>query len=355
MKILLLGGTGAMGTALAGILAQTDHVVHITSRFAHEDFKNIHYIVGNAKNDDFLFPLMEENQYDAVVDFMVYSTDTFENRVHRFLNLVGQYVFLSSSRVYAESTVPITEKSPRLLDACTDEEYLCTDEYALAKARQENLLFNSGKNNWTIIRPYITYNTERLQLGVFEKEQWLYRALQGKTIVFSKDIADCTSTLTYGVDVACGISRIIGNPKAYGKAVHFVSPHAMKWSEMLEVYQNVIEDIMGKRPKVKYIENNAAILKYLNPYQVKYDRLYDRVFDNTLAKEIVGEEIDYTTFELGAKRVLQEFIERKPVFSRINRRFEAQLDAIAGDRPVIKDVPGFKLKLKYLYWRYIKK
>ena len=85
---------------------------------------------------------------------------------------------------YANENGRITEKSKRLLDVCTDEEYLKTDEYALTKVRQENILLSSGKKNWTIIRPYITYNVERLQLGVYEKENWLYRALHGRSIVF---------------------------------------------------------------------------------------------------------------------------------------------------------------------------
>lgn len=53
---------------------------------------------------------------------------------------------------------------------CRDEDYIKTDEYALQKARQENILLGSKYKNWTIIRPYITYNKERLQLGVLEKK-----------------------------------------------------------------------------------------------------------------------------------------------------------------------------------------
>ena len=73
--------------------------------------------------------------------------------------------------MYADST-PITEETPRLLDVCKDADYLKTDEYALAKAREENILFCSGKKKRTIIHPYITYNTERLQLGAIEKDIW---------------------------------------------------------------------------------------------------------------------------------------------------------------------------------------
>ncbi len=67
--------------------------------------------------------------------------------------------------------------SPRLVDVCTDPEYLSIDEYGMAKGREENLLRETGRTNWTIIRPYITYNSNRIQLGVYEKENWLRRAL----------------------------------------------------------------------------------------------------------------------------------------------------------------------------------
>ena len=66
------------------------------------------------------------------------------------------------------------------MDLTKDEQYLATNEYALAKAREENVLTESGFNNFTIIRPYITYYNNRLQLGIFEKEIWLQRALDGK-------------------------------------------------------------------------------------------------------------------------------------------------------------------------------
>ena len=58
----------------------------------------------------------------------------------------------------------------------------------LTKALQENLLRASGYKNWTIVRPYITFSDIRLQLGVYEKEQWLYRALQGRAIVSRKTL-----------------------------------------------------------------------------------------------------------------------------------------------------------------------
>ena len=98
--------------------------------------------------------------------------------------------------VYADSKTLITEESPRLLDVCKDRSYLKTDEYALAKAREENILLESMQKNWTIIRPYITYNVERLQLGAIEKDIWLHRALHDRSIPLPKDVATHQTTMT---------------------------------------------------------------------------------------------------------------------------------------------------------------
>ena len=162
---------------------------------------------------------------------MVYTTAGFKERVNYLLDATTQYVFLSSARVYADSEQPITETSPRLLDISQDEEFLSTDEYSLSKARQEDILRNSGRNNWTIIRPYITYSENRLQLGVLEKEEWLYRAIHGRTIVFSIDINTKLTTLTYGLDVAKGITAIIGKPNTLGGIFHITLEESITWSE----------------------------------------------------------------------------------------------------------------------------
>ena len=102
---------------------------------------------------------------------MAYSTQEFSKKVELFLDSTDQYFFLSSSRVYAASNEPLTEDSPRLLDVCTDETYLATDEYALAKARQENILLTTNKKNWTIIRPYKTYNNKKMQNSLLDDGQ----------------------------------------------------------------------------------------------------------------------------------------------------------------------------------------
>lgn len=240
MKVLLLGGTGAMGSHLATLLANDATDVAVTSRNRSGISGAVRYLGGDAHDMDFLAGVLSE-PWDAIVDFMVYNTPAFGNRLRTLLGATAQYVFISSARVYAKSASPLIEDSPRLLDVSTDKAFLATDEYALTKARQEDLLRQSDRSNWTIIRPYITYSEARLQLGVLEKEDWLYRALKGKAIVFSSDIARKHTTLTYGRDVSRGIRAIIGQSGALGEAFHITADDAIGWDKAMSVYLDVLE------------------------------------------------------------------------------------------------------------------
>ena len=345
MKILVLGGTGAMGIPLVQMLKKSGHEVYVTSRRSIASDGNLHYIQGNAKDNDFLTALLQQD-YDAIVDFMIYSSKELESRLSSLLSHTKQYVFFSSCRVYAASDAPITEASPRLLDVCKDLTYLQTDEYALAKARQENLIMANGKNNWTIIRPYITYNDQRLQLGVFEKENWLYRAIHGRTIVFPKDIAEKKTTLTYGPDVAAIVAALIGNTKAFGQVFHIVNPEATTWEYILQLYLDKIEQKTGRRPKVNLIESSLELQKLCNPWQIRYDRLFDRIFDSSKVS-LICPGYHYMSMKEGLGKCMENFLDH-PVWLGINWNFEAWADGQSKEFATLNEMEGIRCKAGYI-------
>ena len=126
MKILLLGGSGAMGIHLTKLLSDDGYEVFITSRSPRESIGNKHYLLGNAQELIFLQSILQK-KWDVIIDFMIYTTISFEERVNLLLNSTLHYVFLSSSRVYSGVNHLITEKTP-LLKATP--EGLCIHELA---------------------------------------------------------------------------------------------------------------------------------------------------------------------------------------------------------------------------------
>ena len=347
MNILILGGTGAMGVHLVDMLSNNaENDIFVTTRKNRtSDKKNVSYIVGDAHNRDFISSIIAHGDWDVIVDFMVYCTEEFKERVDVFLSSCKQYVFLSSSRVYAESKEPITENSPRLLDVCKDSEFLATDEYALTKARQENILFENERKNWTIIRPYITYSENRLQLGVFEKEIWLFAALNCKALVFSKDVANHTTTLTYGFDVARGIAAIIGKKEAFGEAFHITGNNAIQWQKVFEIYAATLRKNGIEIQEIIKDRNFRLENKYAK-YQLIYDRYFDRIFDNSK----IARFIDVSSFakpELKLSSCLEDFLKIKSFnYIGVQEIFNLLKDT-SYTLPISK-IPTAKQKIKYI-------
>lgn len=350
MKILIMGGTGAIGSSLVKILSICNDVF-VTSRYFHKNDHNISYIQGDAKDENFLDSILEQH-FDVIVDFMVYRTVEFEYRMKKLLDNSKQYVFISSSRCYANSDNPIVESSDRLLDVVEDDEYLQTDDYALAKAREEDLLRNSGNKNWTIIRPYITYNAHRLQLGCYEKEYWLYRVLQNKTLVIPEDIADSVTTITFGQDVANCIAKLIGNNKALGECFTVATQESHTWREIQEIYFDIIEKKMGRRPKVIYIKDSNSLYGVCDECQIKYDRVYNRQFNIQKLNEIIG-KYDFQATRKGIERCINDFIDN-PSWGRISSKYEAWADRRTKEYTKLSIFKELREKLRYIKWRFVK-
>lgn len=349
MNVLVLGGTGAMGIHLVQLLADNGIDTVVTSRSKRTSEGCVSYLLGNAHDLEFLEPILDKH-WDVIVDFMVYKTYELLNRIDLLLSATTQYVFLSSARVYAGSDFHIDESASRLLDVSTDKEFLATDEYSLAKARQENILMKNGNSNWTIIRPYITYSESRLQLGVLEKEEWLYRALNRRTIVFSNDIKSKSTTMTYGLDVSKGIVAVAGKSSALGEVFHVTSGCSVSWSKVLSIYLEVLEDYLGYRPRVLLLGLNEFSQCKNAEYQIKYDRLFNRKFDNTK----INEYIDISNFveiEKGLSNCLRSFL-RDPVFKGINWGAEALKDRQTKEFSSLREIPGMRQKIRYLMSRF---
>lgn len=349
MVILILGGTGVMGTPLSKILADTGNLVFVTSRRERiSQNANIRYLVGNAKDNDFLQNLFSKSKYDVIIDFMSYKTEEFRKRVNMLLNATGHYVFISSSRVYAESKKTITETSQRLLDVCKDKKYLKTDDYGLAKARQEDILKETGKGNYTIIRPSVIYGSSRLQLGAFEKEHWLYRVLKGRSIVFSRDMENKLTAMTNANDAAGAIASVAGNKLAFGKIFNIADGTSYAWGDILSIYLDALETLIGKRPKVVMTERTIRLCDKSARTQILNARGIDRHFDNSAIKAFYKK--DFISPHEGLPMELRKFLQ-SPTFLSIDYRLEALSDKAAKETTPLSEIPTSHKKVMYICYK----
>lgn len=300
-KILLLGGTGALGEYLVDELVKTDHTVHITSRSPHKDFKNIHYLHGNAKEDAFLDDVLKAS-YDCVVDFMIWPTETFKKKIDQIAAKTGHYMYLSSYRAYADADMkPLAEDSPLLVDVCTDKEYLKTDEYALAKGREERVLKDSSHDNWTIVRPAVTFSKARFQIGTLEASSIIPRAIKKRPLLLPREMVTRRAAVSWAGDVGRMMAFLLGNDKAKRDVFNVATAESHTWGEIAAYYHELIgtEVVLG--------DLDSYIKVVRGQYQVRYDRMLNRVVDNSKILNLMGlSNADLTPIKDALKKELAD-------------------------------------------------
>ena len=342
--VLVLGGTGAMGIYLVPELLRAGFRVVVTSRSPPASaLPGLRYLAGNARDPAFLQTILADGPYDAIVDFMIYGTDEFRSRRDWLLQHTAHYLFLSSYRVFADSSsAPLTERSPRLLDVCTDTDYLATDEYALAKARQEDSLRESGTRHWTILRPGITYSQNRFQFGTLEANALFIRARQGLPVLMAREILAKQTTLTWAGDVARLVARLGLTPGAFAEDYNVVTAEHRSWAEIAACYR----EFLGLR----VLETDAATYARIvgGPYQIRYDRMFDRVLDNTKILAATGStQAEFMPVRDGLARELAA-CKQPPRIQEPDIGLHARMDRIAGTRI---SLIGWPLRRRLRYWR----
>jgi len=321
--VLLLGGSGAIGRYLQKACLNRGYEVTVTTRRNRTVLTpGVTYLKGNALEKGFVTELLDNTRFDVIVDFMVYSSGEFRDRVGAFLKRTEHYIFLSSYRVFADiAGAPITEKTPRLLDVSDDKAYLVTDEYALAKARQEDILRGQSRRNWTIVRPSITYAENRIQFGCLEAISFLPRVLECLPVAIPEQMLERRTTMTWAGDVAEMIASVLLSPTALAEDFNVMTSENRSWREIGEIYQHII----GLRILPVSLQDYLSL--GLNRYQVIYDRMFDRICDNTKIREIVSlDPATLTTPEDGLRRSLQGTTIEKASLSRLQGR----MDKLAG-------------------------
>ncbi len=290
-KILVLGGTGAMGIYLTPQLLEMGYRVDVVALDTPTSTnQNLNYIKADAMDNSFLEKLLK-NEYHAIVDFLTYYKpyETLTPRLSMLLENTQHYISLSSYRVYSGAEIPTKETSPRLLDISDDKEYLAAknEEYSLYKAIGEDIITQSPYGNWTIVRPAITYSSFRFQLITLEADVLIHRMVNRKKILLPREAMAIHGTMSWAGDVAKMIARLVLNPKTYGEKYTVATAQNHTWQEIADYYTEIGGLTYETAPAEEYLNalfpNNKFAL-----WQLKYDRMAERIMDNSKILNITG-------------------------------------------------------------------
>jgi nucleoside-diphosphate-sugar epimerase len=288
MKILLIGGTGTISSAITRQLAETEHEVYLLNRGNNNKHLplGIKQIIADINNEEQAKAALDGMTFDAVCDFIGFVPAQLERDYRLFAGKTKQFLFISSASAYHK---PVRDY--RITEATTLANPYW--EYSRNKIACEEFLLKMYRENGfpvTIIRPSHTYCEKSVPLGVHgDKGSWqvLKRMLDGKPVLMHGD-GTSLWTITHNSDFAVGFTGLMGNPHAIGEAFHITSDESVTWNQ---IYQT-IADALGVE---------------LKPYHVSSDFLAD-VSDYDLTGSLTGDKAQSVAFDNSKiKRVVPEF------------------------------------------------
>jgi len=134
MKVLVIGGTGYIGSHTVEEIARRGHDVSVFARgrIAARFLQDVSFIKGDRHNQDDLIRA-RSNHFDAVIDINAYTREETQAVINVFDGEVSRFVHLSTLSVNQRATVmPMTESDPLVTDP--------TLGYAYNKAECERAL-----------------------------------------------------------------------------------------------------------------------------------------------------------------------------------------------------------------------
>ena len=302
MRVLIIGGTGLISTAITrALIARGDDVVLYNRGQTETDIpEGYNTITGNRKDSAaFEAQMAEAGNFDAVIDMIGFVPADIESAIRAFRGNIGQFIFCSTVDVYTKPArhYPIREDAER--------EPMPSFPYAHNKAKCERFLevaHEHGDFPVTIIRPAHTYGEGRglihsLGLG---GAYYFHRIRLGKPIITHGDGSSLWAAC-HRDDVGRAFAEAVGNKKTFGKGYHTASEEPMTWNQY---HQTVAQAMNAPDPKLVHIPTD--LLFEIAPKAAEWCRenfQYNNIFDNAAAKADLN--FGYTIpFVEGVRRIV---------------------------------------------------
>ena len=319
MKILFIGGTGTISSAITNQVEQLGWQIYLLNRGNRKnEFKETHYT--HIKCDIFTEEpsVIRENlkkaldgvsHFDVVCDFFAFTPEHVERDFLIFNGLCRQFIFISSASAYQKPPVShiITEGTPLANPLWKySRDKIASEEFLMRKYRECGFPA-------TIIRPSHTYDERSVPLGVhgsIGSWQVLKRMLDGKSVIIHGD-GTSLWTLTHNSDFARAFIRLMGNIHAIGESFHITSEESVTWNQIY----HVIADALGVELKAVHVSSEFLDECSKGRYDYKGSLIGDKansvVFDNTKLKRLVPDFCAKVRVDEGIKMTVANVLANK--------------------------------------------
>lgn len=281
MKVLLIGGTGLISTAIVNQLVERGDEVTVYNRGVTP--RRIPKAVREIKGNRWDYPAFEKQmkglEFDAVIDMVAFAPENAESILRAFRGNVRHIVVCSTVCVYGG---PMTR-----LPATDDEPHRPVTDYGRNKSKIESTLLSAdgkGGLHTTVIRPSYTTGEGAEYPGLFFDNSLPNRLRKGLPIIVMDD-GRAAWAVAHVSDVGRAFVNSLLNPKAFGQAYHATSDEHTTWDG---VYEAMAKAVGGKFNPVHIPTEWLYSQAPRRSLGVKYIYQYPSIFDNTKAKRDLG-------------------------------------------------------------------
>lgn len=305
MRVLIIGGTGLISTAITRQFVERGDDVTLFHRGQAEDRTGVSVPVIHGDRKDypaFEARMAEAGTFDCVIDMVGFVPDDARSAIRAFRGRIGHLVFCSTVDVYNKPPLflPYTEDHPR--DA--------RSEYGRNKATMEDLFFQAatdGAFNVTVIRPASTYGEGQTLIHTFGwTTSYFDRMRRGKPIIVHGD-GSALWVACHIDDVARAFVNAACHPAAFGHSYHTAGEEWLTWNR----YYETICEAMGW-PAPTLVHMPTDLLVRLAPERtgvLEANFQFSNVFDNARARRDLGFRY-IIPFRDGARRTMSWLQER---------------------------------------------
>ncbi len=321
MKILFIGGTGFISTAVSKQAIALGYELFLLNRGLRSvEIPGSQPLIGDIHNPESMRNALKYHQFDVVVDWIAFTPEDIERDLSVFRGRTKQFVFISSASVYQKPPVNyiITESTP------LDNPFW---DYSRNKIACEERLMKAYREEdfpVTIVRPSYTYNTYLpVAIGGFGCYTLADRMKKGLPIIVHGDGSSLWVN-THAEDFTKGFLGLLGNEKAIGQAFHITSDEVLTWNQ---IYQT-IADALGVEAKMIHIPSDFIVKVVPDMSGGLFgDKTWSAVFDNSKIKSFVPEFKATIPFSEGIRRTVEWFAADKKR-QRINEQVNVEMDQI---------------------------
>jgi nucleoside-diphosphate-sugar epimerase len=284
MRVLVIGGTGLISTAIVDqLLERGDDVTVFNRGLAEARFAEparVHHLRGDRHDFPAFEAEMSRHSFDAVIDMVAFAPAQAESLLRAFAGRTKQIVVCSTVCVYGG---PMTR-----LPATDDEPHRPVTDYGRNKsAIERTLLAANGTDglHTTVLRPSFTTGEGHVLASAIMFDDSVLDRMRKRLPVIVHDDGRTAWAIAHVSDVARGFVNALLNQKAYGQGYHLTSDQHTTWGD---IYRAMNEAAGGNAPLVPV---PTAWLYEVAPRRsvgLKFIYQYPSIFDNGKAARDLG-------------------------------------------------------------------